>query len=104
MWKFKSHPRYTESESPSRPWVRDFPGGSVVKNLPANAGDMGSIPGLGGKYAKHIILYYIILIILYYINYIILYYIILYYIILYYICKAKYAKAQWQKEQSGLSE
>ena len=27
-----------------------FPGGSVVKNLPANAGavgDMGSIPGLG---------------------------------------------------------
>ena len=25
----------------------DFPGGSVVKNLPANAGDAGSIPGLG---------------------------------------------------------
>ena len=24
-----------------------FPGGSVVKNLPANAGDMGSIPGPG---------------------------------------------------------
>ena len=23
-----------------------FPGGSLVKNLPANAGDMGSIPGL----------------------------------------------------------
>ena len=23
-----------------------FPGGSWVKNLPANAGDMGSIPGL----------------------------------------------------------
>ena len=23
----------------------DFPGGTVVKNLPANAGDMGSIPG-----------------------------------------------------------
>ena len=22
-----------------------FPGGSVVKNLPANAGDVGSIPG-----------------------------------------------------------
>ena len=22
----------------------DFPGGAVVKNLPANAGDMGSIP------------------------------------------------------------
>ena len=24
-----------------------FPGGSVVKKVPANAGDMGSIPGLG---------------------------------------------------------
>ena len=23
---------------------RDFPGGTVVKNLPANAGDTGSIP------------------------------------------------------------
>ena len=30
-----------------------FPGGSVVKNLPANAGvaeDLGSIPGLGNDY------------------------------------------------------
>ena len=25
----------------------DFPGGTVVKNLPANAGDMGSSPGPG---------------------------------------------------------
>ena len=25
----------------------DFPGGSMVKNLPANAGDTGSIPGSG---------------------------------------------------------
>ena len=24
-----------------------FPGGSVVKNLPANAGNTGSVPGLG---------------------------------------------------------
>ena len=24
-----------------------FPGGAVVKTLPANAGDVGSIPGLG---------------------------------------------------------
>ena len=24
-----------------------FPGGSVVKNLPANAGDAGSVPGVG---------------------------------------------------------
>ena len=27
--------------------VRDFPGGSVVKNLPTIVGDTGSIPGLG---------------------------------------------------------
>ena len=25
----------------------DFPGGPVVKNLPSDAGDMGSIPGRG---------------------------------------------------------
>ena len=28
---------------------RDFPGSPVVKNLPANAGDMGLIPGPGNK-------------------------------------------------------
>ena len=27
--------------------VLGFPGGSAIKNLPANVGDMGSIPGLG---------------------------------------------------------
>ena len=27
----------------------DFPGGPVVKNLPSNAGDAGSIPGWGTK-------------------------------------------------------
>ena len=27
--------------------MRDFPGGAVVKNPPANAGDTGSSPGLG---------------------------------------------------------
>ena len=26
---------------------RGFPGGSVIKNLPANVGDTGLIPGLG---------------------------------------------------------
>ena len=31
----------------SKPQSRDFPGGAVVKNLPANAGDMGLIPGPG---------------------------------------------------------
>ena len=28
---------------------RDFPGGPVIKNLPYNAGDSGSIPGQGTK-------------------------------------------------------
>ena len=28
---------------------RGFPGGAVVENLPANAGDTGSGPGLGGS-------------------------------------------------------
>ena len=28
-------------------WLRGFPGGAVVKNPPANAGDTGSSPGLG---------------------------------------------------------
>ena len=27
--------------------VQDLTGGTVAKNLPANAGDMGSIPGPG---------------------------------------------------------
>ena len=27
--------------------AKGFPGGSVVKNLPANAGDVGSIPWVG---------------------------------------------------------
>ena len=30
--------------------VRGLPDDSVVKNLPANAGDMGSVPGLGRSY------------------------------------------------------
>ena len=29
------------------PYVLGFPGGTVVKNLPANAGDTGSSPGPG---------------------------------------------------------
>ena len=29
---------------------QEFPGGGVDKNPPANAGDMGSIPGLGGSH------------------------------------------------------
>ena len=29
--------------------LQDLPSGSVVKNLPCNAGDMGLIPGQGTK-------------------------------------------------------
>ena len=29
-----------------------FPGGSVVKSLPANAGDTGSVPGLGRSHGE----------------------------------------------------
>ena len=35
-----------ERSTPARNGL-GFPGGSVVKNLPANAGDMGLSPGLG---------------------------------------------------------
>ena len=31
-------------------WLLGFPGGAVVENLPANAGDTGSSPGLGGSH------------------------------------------------------
>ena len=30
--------------------IKDFPGGAVVKNPPANAGNMGSSPGPGRSY------------------------------------------------------
>ena len=30
--------------------LEGFPGGAVVENLPANAGDTGSSPGLGGSH------------------------------------------------------
>ena len=36
-----------EESSVSKLKTRDFPGGTVVKNPPANAGDTGSSPGLG---------------------------------------------------------
>ena len=36
------------------PWIKKrgwgFPGGAVVGSLPANAGDTGSSPGLGGSH------------------------------------------------------
>ena len=30
--------------------IEGFPGGAVVENLPANAGNTGSSPGLGGSH------------------------------------------------------
>ena len=37
-------------DATQEPWGWDFPGGLVVKNLPANAGDAGWIPGSGRFY------------------------------------------------------
>ena len=39
----KERPLWAESKTA----YAGFPGGAVVKNLPANAGDTGSSPGLG---------------------------------------------------------
>ena len=33
-------------------FIFDFPGGTVDKNPPANAGDLGSIPGLGRSHMQ----------------------------------------------------
>ena len=41
------YPTNAEYISFSRTYGMGFPGGAVVENLPANAGDMGSSPGLG---------------------------------------------------------
>ena len=40
-------PRRHQQQTPLRKEERGFPGGAVVENLPANAGDTGSSPGLG---------------------------------------------------------
>ena len=42
-WKHGSSPEDLDSEYE----LLDFPGGAVDKNLPASAGDMGSIPHPG---------------------------------------------------------
>ena len=38
---------YPVCELPTQGWGSVFPGGPVVKNSPANSGDLGSIPGSG---------------------------------------------------------
>ena len=48
--KFQQRKRnYNNSSNNHRiKWILEgFPGGAVVESLPANAGDMGSSPGLG---------------------------------------------------------
>ena len=45
--KISSQVRYTLVDMDRKKDPEDFPGGPVVKNPPANAGDPGSIPGLG---------------------------------------------------------
>ena len=47
-----THRNFTAQASDLNPTTmnnsfQDFPGGPVAKNLPANAGDTGSIPGPG---------------------------------------------------------
>ena len=44
------HNNYFQKDHSSRKKFRDFPDGAVVKNLPANAGDTRSSPGLGRSY------------------------------------------------------
>ena len=36
---------FTDSHSSQKEYEQGFPGGLVIKNPPANAGDMGLIPG-----------------------------------------------------------
>ena len=45
--RLKTFPKDQEQDKNAH--FRDFPGCPVVKNLPSNAGDVGSIPGRGTK-------------------------------------------------------
>ena len=42
--------KYNLQDLSRKEYYRDFLGGPVVKNPPANAGDRGSIPGPGRSY------------------------------------------------------
>ena len=42
----KRKPERNTAKKPNK----GFPGGAVVENLPANAGDTGSRPGVGGSH------------------------------------------------------
>ena len=43
----KQFERHRKVECVKKVRIQGFPGGAVVENLPANAGDTGSSPGLG---------------------------------------------------------
>ena len=43
----KKHKNFIKKWVGKKKMGRGFPGGAVVENLPANAGDTGSSPGLG---------------------------------------------------------
>ena len=43
-------PQEVLSVRPKNQQLGDFPGGAVVNNLPADAGDTGSSPRLGGSH------------------------------------------------------
>ena len=45
----------TEEKNLTAVKKQGFPGGSAVKNLPANAGDVDSIPGLGTPLQKQMV-------------------------------------------------
>ena len=46
----KLWPKILKSVGKDKTWFGGFPGGTVVGSLPANAGDTGSSPGLGGSH------------------------------------------------------
>ena len=47
IWKEYMQLNSKKRNSPIKTLAKGFPGGAVVENLPANAGDTGSSPGLG---------------------------------------------------------
>ena len=54
MQKKKKKGRQIQREARVKSKVRGFPGGAVVKNPPASAGDTGSRPGAGRSHMPQI--------------------------------------------------
>ena len=49
-WMLSKLKTFVLQRTPSRKWRGGFPRGTVVESLPANAGDTGLSPGLGGSH------------------------------------------------------